>query len=466
MEAALAASAKGLSTLLLDEQDQAGGQYFRSLASAVGNPRMASRSQFEAGNVLRARLNQSGVEAAFQRKVWNARTHTTPESRFLIDTVGAAGLESWTSRSLILATGATERIIPFNGWTVPGVMGLAGASILLKAHQMLPGRRTVVAGSGPLLAMVAASIIKGGGEVAAIVDAMGVRDWLSSMPGFLTRPDQLRLGGSWLSTIMRAGVPILSKHAVITVEGDDRIEKIIVKPLDSNGRVQKETASRSFSVDSLVVGYGLVPATELSRLLGIRLEFRVNAGGWVPEINDQLGTSLPGLFVAGDCAGIAGALPAQLRGRLAGLSAARYLSARHDLKTDAANAKARKTLNLAERFGRASARLMAFPAGLAESLALDTVVCRCEGVTLLQVDAALDEGASELNQLKTWTGCAMGTCQGRYCSEFLEWRLRRRSAKLPASGALHARPPVRSLPVEQLIGADDGKPLNLPQKRP
>ena len=111
---------------------------------------------------------------------------------------------------------------------------------------------------------------------------------------------------------------------------------------------------------------------------------------------------------------------------------------------------------------------MRFPEGLAEGLSADRVICRCEGITLGQVEEAIDEGATELNQLKIWTGCALGTCQGRYCSELLEWRLRRNLTASPVRSpkALRARPPVRSLPVEALIGIDDGKPLALPKKRP
>ncbi|WP_413733691.1 NAD(P)/FAD-dependent oxidoreductase [Sodalis sp. RH21] len=467
MAAAIAAAGRGIDTLLLDEQDQAGGQYYRALPAGVnGSPRRDPHHL--AGDALRARLYAGPAKVALQRKVWHIRLDAAPggPATFTLQTLGANGNEIWTSRALIVASGTTERVIPFAGWTTPGVMGLAGASILLKAHQMLPGGRTVVAGSGPLLALVAAGIIAGGGTVAAVVDLAGTADWLRALPGLATRPALLRQGVSWLLRLKRAGVPIFTRHTVVNARGRDGVESVDIQPVDAQRRIQGQTAPRTLTADSLVIGHGLTPAGELLRASGVTFIPRPDAGGWVPDCDDYMRTSVPGLFAAGDCAGVAGAETALLRGRLAGLAASALLAGLPDDQLAALTAATRRELRQAARFSGASAALMAMPAGLADSVAPEVVVCRCEGVTLAQIDSALDAGASELNQLKIWSGCAMGSCQGRFCAEMLEHRLRRRALAPRVAGPLRARPPARPLSVSALLGEDDGAPLILPEKRP
>lgn len=153
--AACAASEAGLAVTLIDEAPAAGGQVYRAPPIERIGPAAKSADQ-HAGDRLRAALTASTVDFRPGRRVWSI------SGQFRVDAIGPAGTETITAPRLIAATGAHERVVPFPGWTLPGVIGLAAATVLLKAQAMVPGPRVIVAGCGPLLAAVAAKIVKGG----------------------------------------------------------------------------------------------------------------------------------------------------------------------------------------------------------------------------------------------------------------------------------------------------------------
>ena len=188
VEAALAAAAHGLTVTLVDEAPQAGGQVYRAAPPGFA---AATGSVARAGDQLRAALRASPVVAVFDHVVWSV------SPGFRVDALGPAGPCSWQCRALVVATGAQERVVPFPGWTCPGVLGLAGATVLLKAQRILPGRRTLVAGCGPLLFGVAAALLDAGGTVAAVVDLDGPADWLATLPSAASRPELLAQGAAW-----------------------------------------------------------------------------------------------------------------------------------------------------------------------------------------------------------------------------------------------------------------------------
>ncbi|MBI1777841.1 MAG: FAD-dependent oxidoreductase [Proteobacteria bacterium] len=455
--AAIEASRAGLRVALLDEAPKAGGQVYRALPDAfeVTDPD-ALGPDFAAGEALRQALQTSPVHAFFGRAVWLAAPG------FILRTMSEAGIEVFAAPTLIVATGATERIFPIPGWTLPGVVGLAAATVLLKSQRILPGRRTVVAGVGPLLAAVAAGIVKGGGRVAALVELSSMGDWLTNLPALAGRPDLLWRGVGWLKQIRAAGVPIFRGSMVRAVRGEDRVASVEVVAVDGDWRPRAAPA-HAIEADSLAIGHGLVPATEVTRLLGAKHEFRAERGGWIPVVDDDLETTVPGLFVAGDGAGIAGAAAAELRGRLAGHAVA--LRAGHK---GAANGgwRLKAALRRSERFGFAISDLMRPRPGLLDGITPETVVCRCEDVTRREIDAALDDGAREVNQLKSWTRCGMGPCQGRICGEAAASLVAQRLGSRAEAGQLTARPPLRPVAYEALVGDFQYTDLVLPQPAP
>jgi bacterioferritin-associated ferredoxin len=221
-------------------------------------------------------------------------------------------------------------------------------------------------------------------------------------------------------------------------------------------------ATETVACDSVTLGHGLVPATEVTRLLGARHVYQAEAGGWIAAVDADLRTSIAGLYVAGDAGGIAGAAAAVERGRLAGLAAAIDAGA----AGRGALAAARRAATRAERFGLAMARLMTPRPGLLDCVPADAVVCRCEDVTRGEIEEALDAGAREVNQLKSWTRCGMGPCQGRMCGEAVAELVARRTGSREAAGVFSARPPLRPVPLDALTGSFAYEDLKLPAPAP
>lgn len=430
-----AAIEAGPGALLLDEQAAAGGQMFRAPPPGLRAP---ATPDSRTGDRLRAALAASGATHLPGRQVWCA------EPGFRLHAIGPDGPEVHEAPKLILATGALERIIPVPGWTLPGVIGLAAATLLLKAHGVLPGRRVVVAGTGPLLYAVAAGILKGGGAVAALVDSATAADWRKARSAMLAQPGLLARGAAWRARLAAARVPVLHGHAVTALHGQESLAEVEIAPLGGG-------PSRRIAADACTLGHGLAPDTAITRLLGAKHVFAARSGGWIAATDEQLATSVPGLHVAGDAAGIAGARAAESRG----LRAAR-----------AALGRAVPPPSRAERFGAAMAALMQPPASLVAAIPPETIICRCEGITRAEVDAAIEAGARDANQAKNWTRCGMGPCQGRLCGEALAELVALRRGGREEAGMLTGRAPLRPVPYDLLIGEFEYESLALPAPAP
>lgn len=446
--AATRANALGLKVALVDEGAAAGGQVFRAPSAGLIAARMD-------GDALRQSLASSGVTTFFGHRIWSI----TPG--FTVHAAGPDAPLRLETSTLVVATGAYERHLPVPGWTLPGVVGLAAATILLKSHKILPGRKVVVAGSGPLLLLVASLILAAGGSVAAIVDAAPRRRWIGALPAMLSRPDLLLKGAAWLRAVKRAGVPIHSGHAVSRVYGTGEIDGVEVSQLDGDWA---PIAGRSFRLpaDALCVGYGLVPGTDVTRLLGAKHSFDADLGGWLPVLDAAMMTSVPGLFVAGDAGGIRGADAAPLAGEIAAAGAAAFM--RGTLAEIRATAgKWRRSAS----FGAAMSGV-ATPGRSAEKLiAPETIVCRCEGLTRSTLDAAIAEGSQTLDGLKATTRCGMGPCGGRVCAEAAATILAAATCVERASiGQTSVRPPLRPVPLNAIAGPFAYDDLPIPPPAP
>ncbi len=445
--AALAASESGVDVLIVDEAPRAGGQVYRALPSEFRTHDSAALGpDHAAGDRLRRDLGASRVRTAFGHRVYSVAPG------FRVDAAGPERTQSWQARAVIVAAGTHERVIPVPGWTTPGVIGLGAATILLKSQQMLPGEATVVAGCGPLLAAVAVAIIKGGGRVAAVVDLSARKDWLALFPAMASRPDLMARGLGWLLKIRAAGVPILFRHAVTEVRGRDSVAEIVVRPVNEDWSPLSERPERIIAADSLALGHGLVPASEVSRLLRARHQFLPHRGGWVAAHDKGFRTSVDGLYVAGDCAGISGAAAAVPQGKIAGLTAALDLGKIGPDDYARAMSGLRKSSSRAERFGSAMARLMRARGGLLDSMTPETILCRCEDVTRAEIEQAFDAGAQDVNQIKSWTRCGMGPCQGRICGEAAAMAAAARLGDRESAGQWTVRVPLRPVPLGVLVG--------------
>ncbi|WP_439578676.1 NAD(P)/FAD-dependent oxidoreductase [Elioraea sp.] len=443
--AAIEARRLGLSVALIDENAAAGGQIYR--APSWGDGERPVHPDRAAGERLREDLARSAATLLLGHKAW----HVAPGGR--ISTVGAAGARAIEAAALVLATGTSERVMPVPGITLPGVIGLAAATIALKAHAVVPPSPTVVAGVGPLLYAVAAGLLKSGGRVAAVVDLARPGDWARSLPALASRPDLLRQGAGWVAALWRAGVTLRFGCAVTAIHGDCGVTEVEIRPVDQAWAPRSDAAAATFAAASVAIGHGLVPATEAARLLGVPHHYRAGRGGWVPRVAADRSTEISGVYIAGDCAGISGAAAATLAGRLAALSAARDLGHLSAARWDADSAPIRAALSRAERFGWAISRLMTLRPGLVDAITPETVVCRCEDVTRARIEDAARRGAVHVNQVKSTTRCGMGPCQGRMCGEAAA-ELVALAARVPreAAGIWTARTPLRTMSLASLLG--------------
>jgi bacterioferritin-associated ferredoxin len=385
---------------------------------------------------------------------------------YVTHTLGPQGPSEIRSTVLLCATGTYERVVPFPGWTLPGVIGLGAATVLLKSQKALPGRRIVVAGCGPLLPLVAASVLEVYGTVVAMVDLNGPSDLWRAAGSAWRKPRLAGRGLGWLARLALARVPVYWRHAVAAVMGRHGVEEVRIVPVDRSWRPRPGAAGRTLEADTLAIGHGLVPGTEVTRLLGAAHEYRPAVGGWVARLTADLETTVPGLYVAGDGGGVAGADAAGHRGRLAALAAARSLG-RLDDDTFAREAgPVRAALARAESFGAGMASLMAPRPGLIDTVTADSVVCRCEDVTRGELENALDQQAGDLNQLKAWTRCGMGPCQGRMCAETAAELLARRASGGPRPEPWTPRPPIRPVDIGTLTGPVVYSEIPLPPPAP
>lgn len=376
MAAASAAAESGARVVMVDEGAGPGGQIWRPGVHSL--PSRASRRSV-------ARLVASGAKALRSTSVVDAwrvgDTFTvTAESR-------GVGFEI-TAKSLVLATGARERFLPFPGWTLPNVFGIGGAQALLKGGVSFRGKRVVIAGSGPLLLPVAASLAHAGAKLVLVAEQAPIGSVARFAAGLLRHPATLAQAVALRVGFMSS--PYATGSWVTEARGDTTVRAVTL----SNGRTK-----RTVDCDVLCAAFGLVPNTELARVLGCAVE-----NGAV-RVDDAQATTVAGVYCCGEPTGIGGVDLALVEGEIAGHSAV----ARRAPSSFVARRAARRLD--AERLARAFTLR-------GELLALadrETIVCRCEDVRW----GALDRRWSS-RQAKLYTRVGMGPCQGRVCGAALE----------------------------------------------
>ena len=325
MAAAAACSRRGARVVLVDGTPRLGGQYFRQ---PLAEPTSGDQPVPPAGLRLPARFHHltanPAVELRLGCEVWSVSQGPSGFTIRLTDGAPAA----LHSQALILATGASELTLPFPGWELPGVATAGAAQALLKSQHVPIGRRVVVAGTGPFLLPVAAALAEAGARV-LVVEAARARSAPRAVPALLRHPNKLREAAGYGLVLARHRVPVLTGWGVVRCEGEGRVERAVLARLGSDWERLTEPV-RTVPADAVCVSYGFVPRLELASQLGASAFSRPDqlAVGVVTDAN--MGTSVGGLFVAGELAGVAGAEVAELEGELAGHSAASYLGLSDD----------------------------------------------------------------------------------------------------------------------------------------
>ncbi len=318
MAAAASAASRGAQVVLLDAGPRLGGQFFRQPLAGEGTVTAGP-----AGDRLPLRFHglvgNQRVDLRLGCEVWSA---SRDGAGFVVRLVGG-GTGSVRSRALVLATGASELALPFPGWELPGVMTAGAAQALLKSQQVLVGRQVVVAGTGPFLLPVAAALGEKGANV-VVVEAMRARSAPQALASLLEHPTKLMEARGYGSAFMRDRVRLLTGRAVIGCEGTGKVERAVIARLGRDWEPIRGSEQR-VSADAVCVSYGFVPRLELARQLGARDMASPGQPGVRVAADEIMGSSVPGLFIAGELAGVAGADVAELEGELAGHGAASYL---------------------------------------------------------------------------------------------------------------------------------------------
>ncbi|MBZ6091722.1 NAD(P)/FAD-dependent oxidoreductase [Streptomyces olivaceus] len=406
LAAALAADARGVRVTVVDAADGPGGQFYRQPAAELNARRpQALHHQWRTWERLRDGLAASGVRLLTGHHVW---TVTGGPDSFTVHALLGPGQDepaTVQADAVLLATGSHEHVLPFPGWTLPGVVTAGGAQAMLKGGLVVPGRVAVVAGTGPLLLPVATGLAAAGTRVSALVESAGPRQVARHARALAGK---LPEGAGHAARLLRHRVRPLARHTVVRAHGDDRLTGVTVAALDADGHVRRGTG-RYLPCDTLAVGHGLLPQTDLAEGLGCHLD------GPAVTVDAEQRTSAPGVWAAGEATGVGGAALALAEGHIAGRSAAARL--RGTEPDPAGWAPAARTREALRTAAAALDAAFAPPAHWAAQVTDDTVVCRCEEVTAGAVREAADGlGAGDVRTVKLLTRAGMGWCQGRMCA--------------------------------------------------
>jgi NADPH-dependent 2,4-dienoyl-CoA reductase/sulfur reductase-like enzyme len=451
LAAAAAAAESGAEVVLVDERPKLGGQYFKQPSDAFDVDESELDAQYRRGRDLIRRLERSGATLERGVQIWGA---ASPHELLAVAEGRALLLRP---RRLVLATGAYERGVPLPGWTLPGFMTTGAVQTLMRAYQVLPGRRVLVSGNGPLNVQVAAELTRAGATVVALCESaprsIGRGGAVARMA--LAAPGLVRDGLHYLAALRRARVPMLFGHSVVRAEGTERVERAVVAQLDSGGRAVPGS-ERAFDVDAVCVGFGFLPSNELARTLGVRHVFDPGLGQLTAVRTAAGRTSVDDVWVAGDGGGTGGARLAQSAGVLAGVDVVRSLDRTPTPALEREARQAERARRRDARFQRALASLYAAPRLLDQLAGRDTYVCRCERVSLAAVEEAFAGGIESIGAVKRVTRAGMGRCQGRYCAPVLaELAARRSAGPLEEDAWFAPSPPFKPLPVAVVAAAAD-----------
>lgn len=439
LAAAIQSRDLGLSAVLIDEQPDPGGQIYRGVERAEAEGRAITLGDdYRHGLGLAAAFRTCGASYLPEHQVWRVeRDGTVYVSEGSVSRV-------IKGRRLIIAVGAMERPVPIKGWTLPGVMTVGSAQILLKTASLLPDSGVWIAGSGPLMLAYAAQIVASGGRVAGILDTSrsarrlpALAHWRGALRGWRYLLKGLRYYGMLRS----ADIHIVKNVEEVEACGETELTHI---------RWRIGSKWNATEVQGLLLHEGVIPSTHITQSIDCAHIWDPDQQCFRPVVDDFGATSVEAVFVAGDCGGIGGALVAEQRGRLAALGVHASLHATPADERDRVAEPFRQQLrsHLAIR-GFLDALFPPRPALLTP--ADSVVVCRCEGVTAGRIREAVALGCQGPGQVKTFTRCGMGPCQGRMCGSTLTTTIAGALQIAPTDvGGFRVRPPLKPMRLEEL----------------
>ncbi|NDW06945.1 NAD(P)/FAD-dependent oxidoreductase [Jiella pacifica] len=440
MACATEASRAGLSTLVLDEQPRPGGQIYRDIeVSDPGRRALLGKDYGEGARIAEA-FRASKAEYRSGAVVWNI------DSEKRIDYSAGGRSHSVQAKSLVVATGAIERPTPMPGWTLPGVTTVGAVQILLKTSGIV-FEDLVLVGSGPLLWLAATQMIAAGAPPKAIVETVprsryreAARHFAKALRGWR----YLAKGFAMMRAVKKAGVPVHSDAADIAIEGEIAVTAVTFTSGGTRQRI--ETAH-------VALHQGVVPNQQITRLMNCKHRFDDSQRAFLPVVDESFETSIPGVYVAGDGAGIGGAKSAEMRGRLVAMRIAEKVGNR------AGEAAKLRTELAKDAAVRPLLEALYAPAADVLAPADATMVCRCEEITAGQIREAVALGAPGPNQVKSFLRAGMGPCQGRMCGLAVSEIIAAAKGETPSTVDYYRiRPPLKPLLLSELAGLGAEEP--------
>lgn len=299
LSAAVEGAKRGMKTVVFDENAKPGGQLFKQIHKFFGSKEHKAKIRgIKIGEELLKEAIDYGVEVCLNSTVLGIYPEKT------VSIMKEDHVETYRANSIIVATGAAERMIPFDGWTLPGVIGAGAAQTMANLHGVLPGKKILMVGSGNVGLVVSYQLMQAGCEIAAIIDAAP------------------RVGGYGVhaSKVARMGVPFYLSHTIMKANGEEHVDGVVIGEVDKNWKVIPGS-EKEIDADVICMAVGLNPMSQLVRMAGVEIE---DKGGLVPVCDEYGATSIPGIFAAGDVSGIEEASSAMIGGHIAGLAAAKY----------------------------------------------------------------------------------------------------------------------------------------------
>jgi len=443
LAAAAEAAAAGARAVLFDENPAPGGQIYRAIeGNSPAKRAFLGKDYWKGKDVLQAFL-QCDATYLSHALVWSVEQSETDEKTLVELRVSAGGKSRIVhARRVVFATGAMERPMPIRGWTLPGVMTVGAAQIALKSSGLVPDGRVVLAGSGPLLYLFADQLLQAGGNLVAVLDTTPRSNWINAfpfLPQFLVSPYLLK--GLALLVKVRRSVPVFTGVGTIEIIGQDRATAI---RFEAKGRTEE------IGIDSAFLHQGVVPNNNLANATGCLLAWNDRQKCFQPQLDTRGRSSRPAVFIAGDGGGIGGALVAEAGGRVAALAACLDLFPEKARQIEPLLAKYERRRRALSR-GRTFIDMLYQPAlSFRAPTDRETIVCRCEEITVGAIRDAAARNVVGPNQLKTMLRCGMGPCQGRMCAATITEILADTQQRAPADvGTYRLRTPIKPIPLHE-----------------
>lgn len=303
LSASIEAAKQGMNVVVFDENDQPGGQLFKQIHKFFGSKEHKAKVRgIKIGQDLLKEANALGVEVVLSATViglYQEKEITVRKGDSIYHYKGDA---------IIVATGASENMVTFEGWTLPGIIGAGAAQTMMNIHGVRPGKKVLMLGSGNVGLVVSFQLAQCGCDVVAVVDAA------PKVGGY----------GVHAAKVARTGVPFYLSHTIKKVEGTDHVTGVTIAEVDNRFQFIEGT-EKHFDVDTVCLAVGLSPMSQLLKMAGCAMEDNPRRGGQVPLCDASGKTSVDGIFVAGDVSGIEEASSAMIEGRIAGIAVAEYL---------------------------------------------------------------------------------------------------------------------------------------------